>query len=369
MRLMRTPKQMDISITNRCNLRCKYCYHFESADDTGRDLPTHEWLPFFEEMGRCAIMLVVLAGGEPFIREDLKEIIEGIIRNRMRFSILTNGTLVTDTMAGYIASTGRCDNIQVSIDGSIPITHDSMRGEGSFRKAIDGIRTLQKHGVPLTVRVTIHRSNVHDLEGVARLLLDEIGLREFSTNSAAYWGLCRKNADMVQLTAADRTLAMETLLRLSRKYEGRISGTAGPLAETRMFHEMETAKEQGIEHLEGRGALTGCNGMSEKLAVRADGVIIPCSQMPAIELGRINQDRLEDVWLHHIELNKLRHRHEISLHSFEFCAGCAYVNYCTGSCPAIACTMVGHPYHPAPDACYRKFLEEGGKLPKMEHCA
>jgi MoaA/NifB/PqqE/SkfB family radical SAM enzyme len=44
MRLMRTPKKVDIAITNRCNLRCRYCYHFESAGDVDGDLPTGEWI-------------------------------------------------------------------------------------------------------------------------------------------------------------------------------------------------------------------------------------------------------------------------------------------------------------------------------------
>ena len=39
MLLMRTPKKIDIDITNRCNLRCRYCYHFESAGDAGEDFP------------------------------------------------------------------------------------------------------------------------------------------------------------------------------------------------------------------------------------------------------------------------------------------------------------------------------------------
>ena len=62
MRLMRTPKKIDIDITNRCNLRCRYCYHFESAGDAGGDLPAAEWLQFFEELNRCAVTEVTLAG-------------------------------------------------------------------------------------------------------------------------------------------------------------------------------------------------------------------------------------------------------------------------------------------------------------------
>ena len=163
----------------------------------------------------------------------------------MRFAILSNGTLIDDDMAAFLASTGRCNYVQVSIDGSMPESHDAMRGKGSFAKALQGLMTLRRHGVHAAVRVTIHRKNVHDLEGVAKLLLEDIGLSSFGTNSAGAMGLCRKNAEMVQLTTEDRMLAMETLLRLTKKYNGRIQAMAGPLAEARGWLEMEEARLEG----------------------------------------------------------------------------------------------------------------------------
>jgi SynChlorMet cassette radical SAM/SPASM protein ScmE len=127
-------------------------------------------------------MNVTISGGEPFFRKDLPELVEGIVRNRMRFNILSNGTLITDEMAAFLASTGRCDGVQISIDGSVPTTHDACRGEGNFLKAMQGIKSLQKHNVPVSVRVTIHKQNVWDLENVSKLLLEEVGLSSFSTN-------------------------------------------------------------------------------------------------------------------------------------------------------------------------------------------
>ncbi len=354
---------MDLVITNRCNLRCTYCSHFTSAGDANHDLPTEEWLAFFEELNRCAVMSVTLQGGEPFCREDLKDLIDGIVRNRMRFSILSNGTLINDEMAAFLAATDRCNGVQVSIDGSIPTTHDTFRGNGSFSKAIEGIRSLQKHDVPVSVRVTIHRQNVKDLEGVARLLLDDIGLTGFSTNAASYMGLCRKNAEAVQLTVEERTLAMETLLKLNRKYNGQISASAGPLAEARNWLEMEAARREGREPIPGRGYLTSCGGVMSQMAVRADGVMVPCIQMSHIELGRINIEDLKEIWLHHSELSRLRERRQIPLSDFDFCEGCDYINYCAGNCPALAYTIVGEENHPSPDACLRRFLEDGGRLP------
>ncbi len=157
MKLMRSPKNIDIDITNRCNLKCVYCSHFDSASDVEQDLPKEEWIKFFEELNRCAVISVNISGGEPFVRKDLKDIIEGIISNRMRFNITSNGTLITDEMAEFLATTKRCNFVQVSIDGSIPIVHDMFRGEGNFQKAINGIKILQKYNIPTTVRVTIHK--------------------------------------------------------------------------------------------------------------------------------------------------------------------------------------------------------------------
>jgi SynChlorMet cassette radical SAM/SPASM protein ScmE len=363
MKVIRTPRSVDLDITNQCNLRCRYCYHFSGAGDVDQDLPKEEWFRFFEELNRCAVMTVTLAGGEPFLRKDLKDLIESIVANRMRFNILSNGTLITDDMAEFLFSTGRCNGVQVSIDGSKPEPHDAFRGNGNFDRAIEGIRCLKKHRVPVQVRVTIHRQNVSDLEAIAELLLEEIGLQDFSTNAASYMGLCRQNVDQVGLSVEDRTLAMETLLKLNQKYDDRISAQAGPLAEALMWTEMERARKNGAGSIPMGGSLTACGCVMDKIAVRADGTIVPCTMLSHMELGRINRDDLKEIWQNHPEMKKMRQRRNISLNDFEFCNRCRYINYCTGNCPGLAYTLTGKVNHPSPDACLNRFLEEGGRLP------
>ncbi|MFH1115088.1 MAG: SynChlorMet cassette radical SAM/SPASM protein ScmE [Pseudomonadota bacterium] len=359
---MKTPRSVDLLITGRCNLRCSYCSHFTSGSDV-QDLPAGEWLRFFEELGGCSVMDVCLQGGEPFIREDFKELIQGVVGNRMRFSILSNGTLITEDLASFIASTGRCNSVQISIDGSAARINDACRGEGTFRRAAAGLRLLLKYELPATVRVTINRENVRDLAQIARMLLEDFGLPGFSTNSASYLGLCRKNTEQVQLTTQERVLAMECLGRLITEYNGRISATAGPLAEARAWAEMERSRLAGLKASPGYGILSGCNGPMEKIGVRADGVIVPCVQMPAMVLGRINDDDFETVWNEHPELNRFRKRRDLSLEEFEFCRGCDYIPYCTGNCPASNHTGDKDAYHPSTEGCLKRFLENGGTLP------
>lgn len=360
--VMRSPRTLDIEITARCNLRCRYCYFFNNTAVDYRDLPADEWLTLFAELGVLGVMNVTLAGGEPFIREDLPTLLDGLVRNRMRYSLLSNGGLIDDEIAAFIARTGRCNCVQISVDGSCAEIHDTCRGHGAFAGAIRGIRTLQRHQVHVAVRVTIHRRNVHDLDNITHLLLDELGLPGYSTNAAGYLGSCQLNADDILLTITERQQAMATLLRLAAQYGDRISATAGPLADGQMWRRMEEARAQGAPAFSNGGRLTACGCPSKKITVRADGAIVPCTMLAHCELGHINQDALAEVWQHSTVLDQLRRRQSIPLSQFAFCADCAYQPYCTGNCPGLAYSITGQIDHPSPDACLRRYIEEGGTI-------
>lgn len=269
-KVMPTPRTVDLEITSRCNARCRYCYYLNNDGVAYEDLPTERWLAFFEELGRAKVMNVCIAGGEPFVREDLFELIDGIVRNRMRFEILTNGRLLTREVAIKLKATGRCNSIQVSLDGSTPEVHESMRGKGSFAPAVNALRVLCKEGLPATVRVTVHAWNIDNLPDVARLLLEDFGLPSFSTNSISSLGTRAKYGDDVFLSPAQRLQAMKVLAELDARYPGRIEASAGPLADWKMFREMERAAEDHAP-IPGRGCLVGCGCIFTRIAVRADG--------------------------------------------------------------------------------------------------
>jgi SynChlorMet cassette radical SAM/SPASM protein ScmE len=244
-----SPKSVDLDITTRCNLRCVYCSHFDSAGDVDEDLSTEEWLNFFEELGRAAVLDVTLSGGEATIRDDFQELVNGIVRNRMRFSLLSNGTLITDELATFLVDTGRCNSVQVSIDGPSSEIHDKTRGKGSFAAAIEGLKCLKRHGIACTTRLTLTRYNYQYLEDAAKLLLDDVGLPGFSTNAASPFGMCQKNADDVALRPKEYAEAMVIHLELQKKYGNRIGAQAGPLASLKHWREMEQQLKDNAQRL------------------------------------------------------------------------------------------------------------------------
>ena len=193
-----------------------------------------------------------------------------------------------------------------------------------------------------------------------------MGLLTFQSAGAAYLGLCKTNAELVQLSIDERSFAMETMLRLNRQYDGRLSANAGPLADARMWLQMERAYRGKEKSIPGGGYLTGCGGCMVSMTVFADGTMVPCVQMSHIKLGQINKDILKWIWQHHPELKRLRERGSIPLKSIGFCQGCNYIDYCTGGCPALAFATTGMDDQPSPDSCLRMFLQSGGTLPSEE---
>ncbi len=359
LKVVSSPKRVDIAITGKCNLACQYCFY---ADEmvARTNLSTEQWLSFFEELGQLGVMSVTLTGGEVFTRPDLFELIDGIIANRMRYSLLSNGTMITEEVLAKFAigkRRQRLDSIQISVDGSSADVHDLSRPK-SFGRALRGLKLLKEAGFPVTVRVTINRHNVDDLENVAHLLLKEVGISSFGTNEAYACGATDRTENDVILTPAQRKRAGEVLTSLAEKYDQRIQAQAGPLVLARELKTMDEMLANGQTSWAGRGTLSACGGVFTTLGVMHDGTIVPCMIMSTLNIGKVGVDKLQDVWLNHPTMTALRQRQEIPLGSLETCHDCSYQGFCTGGCPAGAIYANGDFNTRNPMNCYRALKGE-----------
>jgi SynChlorMet cassette radical SAM/SPASM protein ScmE len=358
--LMSTPRSVDIAITGRCNLSCQYCFYADEMVSRS-DLSTKQWQAFFDELGKLGVMDVCLTGGEVFTRRDLFELIDSIIANHMRYSLLTNGTLVTEKIIEKFLTGKRLQRlsyIQVSIDGSRAEIHNQSRPR-SFDRAIHGLRLLKGAGFPVTVRVTVNHHNLNDLEKVTSLLLDEIGLPSFSTNEAFSMGASCQNQAQISLAPSEKMQAMNIFDRLLVRYPGRITAQAGPIAKRIAYAEMEQARQTGVKTQRwSMGYLTGCGCVFSNISVLHDGTIVPCHVLGGLLLGNITTDSLKKIWLDHTLLKALRERRSIPMAQVLGCETCEWADYCNGSCPGLAYELTGDFNRANPEDCYCKFLLE-----------
>lgn len=362
------PRSVSISITGKCNLKCNYCFYANEMEGL-KDLPTATWLKFFEQLAEIGVMDVSLTGGEALLRPDIFELIDGIIANRMRYNILSNGTLISEKLLKNFEQGKRrlrLDYIQVSIDGSRAEIHDQSR-PNSFDRAILGLKLLKDAGVPVAVRTTINRANLNDLENIAKLLFEDIGVKSFSTNEAMPIGSgCRSDANM-SLTAKDKMIAMATIGRLQRRYPGRLSAQAGPQAKRKIYAEMVHARRTG-EMATGwkMGYLSACGCVFSKIDILHDGSIVPCCMLSGLTLGNITANLLIDIWNNHLIMKALRERRSIPMSAVPGCESCEWNCNCNGSCPGLAHQLTGDFNHANPDDCFKKFLQETGTTYELQ---
>ncbi len=353
---------VDISITGKCNLKCKYCFYSNEMAALS-DLSTEDWKFIIRKLGEAKVMRITLTGGEVFTRPDIFEIIDSIIENRMRYSILTNGTLIDEktVSAFYVGKRRlRLDSIQVSIDGSCPEVHNLSR-PGSFDRAINGLKLLRKEGFPATVRVTISRHNMEDLENIAELLLDDIGMPSITNNEASPIGAGCTYESEVALDHVDTLRVGLQLEKLQEKYPGRITANAGPFAKLRMYREMENARQNGqLTNRWKMGFLSSCGGVFNKLGILHDGSIVPCSMLHDLTMGNMLTDDILGLWKNSPVIRQVRERYVVPLTEIRACANCEWVQYCNGGCPGVTQQIQKTLLDPNWRGCYRNFLKANG---------
>lgn len=136
-KILGRPFYAKINVTRRCPLRCRMCSVWKYG---GRE---HEMT--LEEIGRVAWILremgvvqVVVTGGEPFLRDDLPEIVQTLKRDGFSVRVQTSGGPgVTREKLARLVECGLTD-LNVSLDSMSPEIHDSIRGrEGVWEGAVD----------------------------------------------------------------------------------------------------------------------------------------------------------------------------------------------------------------------------------------
>jgi MoaA/NifB/PqqE/SkfB family radical SAM enzyme len=146
------PVFLNILVTSVCDMRCTHCFFTEELDDRPRkklQMKSHEIARISETLGGN-LGVLVLAGGEPFTRKDLPEIVRAFYENNKLDSVylMSNGQIHPRIFPDVSRIMDECPNLNVSvalgIDGMKDAHEKIRRKEGSWEKAIHTARTLQQ---------------------------------------------------------------------------------------------------------------------------------------------------------------------------------------------------------------------------------
>ena len=149
-------------ITYACNLQCVHCLS-SSGKRRPDELTTAEAKRLIDEWAEMKVFYINVGGGEPMSRKDFRELMDYALTRGIGVKFSTNGTLIDDDAAAWIASRDYLD-VQISIDGATADTSDPIRGEGSYDRARQAMERLAKHRFPFKINTTVTRHNYPQID-------------------------------------------------------------------------------------------------------------------------------------------------------------------------------------------------------------
>jgi radical SAM protein with 4Fe4S-binding SPASM domain len=162
----RTPLSGTIEVTRRCPLTCLHCYNnlpMSDAEAHRRELSYDELCRLMDDMAEAGCLWLLLTGGEIFARPDFLDIYTYAKKKGFLVTLFTNGTLVTERIADYLAA-WRPFAIEITLYGHTRETYERLTGiPGSFEKCMRGIRLLRDRGLPLALKTVAVSTNRHEI--------------------------------------------------------------------------------------------------------------------------------------------------------------------------------------------------------------
>ena len=307
---LRAPVMVSIEVTTRCNLKCIHCSVWKNIPQQD-ELRLNHIEKIARECADLGVYMIGITGGEPFIRQDLLEILKIILDYDLNISLATNGTIIDERIISFLERNRDSILVQVSLDGSKPKVHDRIRGvKGAFKKTIKTIKKLREKEIPLVVKTVIQRGNIHDLVNIYHLL------RKLKVRG---WDIARyvptgANLEHIKDCWVWFKEFLDSLMKLKLEYDrsGReidIQVAQASLESVVEYYEqLISDRKLGMKIRWCTPTITCAAGVSY-LYIRANGDILPCDYFPPVEeyvCGNVKYDNLRDVWFNSEKLHKVR---------------------------------------------------------------
>lgn len=318
-------------ISSECNLRCNHCYYKgdKKRYNSSNDLTTKEALDLIDVFEDLNVYHVKVSGGEPFLREDIFEILKKLKSKNMAIAIQSNGILinknVSEKLRGILVP--EVDVLQISLDGFNKKTHELTRGKGTFDKTTEGIKNLIANDLKVTLSCTATSLNLEEIPKLYKTA-QKIGVKTFGIGN---FKVCSpEQAYLVpdfklKLKIMNELIDIEdnnTLLELSsiKLYE---------------FLDNNLGTDYLIKLVNNETKDYNCESIicqkHDRLTITGDGNVYLCEATSTDDfcMGNVKDKSLIEIWNNRCQNVFFN---EIPFDSFP-CCSCKYSILCKGGCP------------------------------------
>ncbi|VAX33696.1 hypothetical protein MNBD_NITROSPIRAE01-2229 [hydrothermal vent metagenome] len=306
-----------LHVTNACNLACEHCLVDSSpSGESGGD--TDFWRRTIDQGLALGVTRFFITGGEPFLRDDIFEIIDHILSPRegkkIELMILTNAMLFRGK---HLKRLGTYDanafQLQISLDGPTAEINNPIRGNGTFDATIRGIKEVISLGFSPTLTTVVNRANVAHLPEMVKFA-SALNIKNIHLLLSHHRGRALGTERLSSPPASALLHAFKAVKRLSEQaemtfdnYEVLLGQLLGP---------------SGVK-------LDLSNAAYESLCVYADAQVYPSAALagiPALRMGNPDEIPLKEIWKNAVLSEEIR---QCTVQKKTKCKDC-YLKYLCG---------------------------------------
>jgi radical SAM protein with 4Fe4S-binding SPASM domain len=335
-------------ITERCNLSCKHCYFDQKF--IKEELSKESLFKIFDKYIKQIKFWklnkeksrITFIGGEPFIREDFYELLQKAYDNSRvtDYGIATNGTLINKNSA-IILKDLMVNYVQVSLEGRKAV-NDSIRGKGSFIKAIRSLKILKKAGLNISISFTASKMNIEEIPYLIKIALN-LGIKNLSVRRLVPIG---RGKDIRKMLLTPEEIKR---LYLYSAYANQKTGL-----------KMDLGCESGILAQIPFFFPNRCSAGYLSFSILPNGDIFPCRRLP-LYAGNLLKESFNNIYYDSKIFKQLRNINNIN----SSCKNCPYFSECGGGAKCINYGYFQNPFSPDPQ-CWRLFKNLPPALFKIE---
>lgn len=289
-----------LHITDACNLNCVGCYSFVENRNSLNELSTKDIYIILDKLHTAGVRKIIISGGEPFLREDLKDICK-YAKNNLELeelTVISNGTI---QIQKYLDVIPYIDILSVSVDGYSENSR-FIRNSNIMPQIINLVKEI-KDQVNVHLISTLHKKNKH-------LMKEYLGFSKELGVSLSFSIFTVDNS----LNKYDEWVLNHTDLE-------------------DIAHELSGVDNKNIEALTfldkmNLSCRVRCEAGKSLVSVDAKGNLYPC-HMLHIEKFRLGNLLTEDI------LNILNNNNSfnsVNVEEFKVCFKCDFKYLCGGGC-------------------------------------
>jgi radical SAM protein with 4Fe4S-binding SPASM domain len=340
------PVSVSLDLTRRCNLQCVFCYAKAEQGSVRKvpELGTEAMRSILFQLAEAGVFHVVIGGGEPFIRDDMVELLAAAKEAGLEVYVVSNGMLITSEIAERLKELlGPLDTVQISLDSGEAAQHNALRRSPvAFERATRGLKLLKGGRFDVLANMVVTRMNRASVSKTVEVC-SELGVESLRLLQLQPIGFGVEAVESLSLSREEERALYHEIKQLNG---------AKPPGGTAIVDEPAAVHWTSVQDIAHRMSCQArpnpvCPAGTSTCSIDHEGRVFPCTFFnghPEMAMGSLQEKSFRDIWNDAERWRVFRKPLELE----GKCVSCKFAGSCHSGCPAMSYAVDGRLGAPDP---------------------